>query len=556
MKGLKAFALIILVALYIWICEDDSSVIALAKFANGGTTYYVSPSGNDKNLGTETQPWKTIQKAADTLVAGDTVYIKAGSYKERLLLKNSGSSGNYITYAAYTGDTVTIDGSGISLSSDLDGLFVVTNKSYITISGLNIKNAGPNNNNNGIYVDSSSYITIEKNYTYNTVSSGIGVWNSDHITIDGNEVELACNDGEQECITVATTDTFEIKNNHVHDSGPGTNGGEGIDAKDGSTKGKIYKNHVHHINRLGIYIDSWDKNTSQLEVYQNVVHDCANDGFTLAAESGGLLENIKIYNNITYNNLYNGINISENGETIYSHPMKNIYVVNNTFYNNGNNSWGGGVSIENSDAENVVIRNNLCSQNVFYQIQVETSVKNLTVDHNLIDGYRGYDTETYGTDYVEGDPLFVSASGADFHLQQNSPAIDKGSSSDAPGNDYEGNPRPHGNGYDIGAYEYGSGTGSTTTTVSSSTTTMLSTTTTTSSELCPAENIYGEDAEETVFLRFFRDTVLSNTAEGQEIIRMYYEWSPTIVEMMNEDEEFKAQVKEMIDVIMPLLEEQ
>jgi hypothetical protein len=36
--------------------------------------------------------------------------------------------------------------------------------------------AGPNINNCGILVESSNNITIEKNYTYNTVSSGIGVW--------------------------------------------------------------------------------------------------------------------------------------------------------------------------------------------------------------------------------------------------------------------------------------------------------------------------------------------------------------------------------------------
>jgi hypothetical protein len=520
-------------------------------------TYYVSTTtGSNTNPGTEAQPWQTIKKAADTLVAGDTVYIKAGTYQERVAPKNSGTSGNYITYAAYTGDTVTIDGSSISLSlEDQDGLFVVENKSYIIISGLNIKNARPNDNNNGIYVDSSSYITIEKNYTYNTVSSGIGVWDSDHITIDGNEVELACNDGEQECITVSTTDTFEIKNNHVHDSGPGTMGGEGIDAKDGSTNGKIYKNHVHHIKRLGIYVDSWDKLTSQIEVYQNVVHDCADDAFTLAAESGGLLENIKIYNNIAYNNLYNGISISANGEAIYSHPMKNIYVVNNTFYNNGDSTWGGGVLIENPEADDVVIRNNICSQNGFSQIQVEASGKNLTIDHNLIDGYRGYATETYGTDYVTGDPLFVSPSGAvpDFQLQQNSPAIDKGSSSDAPADDYEGNVRPYGSGYDIGAYEYGSATTATTTTGPVTTTTIDSTTTTTTAGACPAEEIYGEDSEETELLRYFRDSILKQIPEGQELIRIYYLWSPTIVRTMEEDEAFKEDVQEMIDGVMHLL---
>jgi nitrous oxidase accessory protein NosD len=104
------------------------------------------------------------------------------------------------------------------------GLFVVEDTNYIKVSGLRIINAGPNDNNAGIYVDNSHHIIIENNYTYNTVSSGIGVWDGNNIIIDGNEVGLACNDGEQECITVSGTDTFEIKNNHVHEGGPGTNG--------------------------------------------------------------------------------------------------------------------------------------------------------------------------------------------------------------------------------------------------------------------------------------------------------------------------------------------
>ena len=81
----------------------------LGSFASG-TTYYVSPTGSDTDPGTESQPWKTIQKAADTLSAGDTVYIKAGTYQERVVPQNSGSAGIYITYSAYSGDTVTIDG--------------------------------------------------------------------------------------------------------------------------------------------------------------------------------------------------------------------------------------------------------------------------------------------------------------------------------------------------------------------------------------------------------------------------------------------------------------
>ena len=86
-------------------------------------------------------------------------------------------------------------------------------------------------------------------------------------------------------------------------------------------------------------------------------------------------------------------------------------------------------------------------------------MQTLTIDHNLIDGYRGTEGETRGSDYVEGDPLFANASGADYHLWENSPAIDAGSAVGAPSDDFDGRVRPlDGNGdgtaaYDIGAYE-------------------------------------------------------------------------------------------------------
>ena len=54
-------------------------------------------------------------------------------------------------------------------------------------------------------------------------------------------------------------------------------------------------------------------------------------------------------------------------------------------------------------------------------------------------------------------------------------------------------------------------------------------------------------------LTYYRDNVLIQTTEGQEIIRLYYEWSPVIVEMMEADEEFKKEVKEMIDGVLELI---
>jgi hypothetical protein len=109
----------------------------------------VAPSGKDSNPGTANQPWHIVQKAANTLVAGDTVYIQAGTYPEQVVPQNSGSAGNYITFAAYPGETVTIDGSGVALPEDLVGLFHITGKEYIRVSGLRIIDAGPNNDNEG-----------------------------------------------------------------------------------------------------------------------------------------------------------------------------------------------------------------------------------------------------------------------------------------------------------------------------------------------------------------------------------------------------------------------
>ncbi len=72
-------------------------------------------------------------------------------------------------------------------------------------------------------------------------------------------------------------------------------------------------------------------------------------------------------------------------------------------------------------------------------------------------------------------------------------------------------------------------------------------------ELCPAEILYGEDSPEVVLLRYFRDTVLHKTAEGQAIIRLYYEFSPSITDAMEGDEKFKSEIKAMFDSILLLM---
>jgi hypothetical protein len=70
---------------------------------------------------------------------------------------------------------------------------------------------------------------------------------------------------------------------------------------------------------------------------------------------------------------------------------------------------------------------------------------------------------------------------------------------------------------------------------------------------CPVTAIYGKHSEEVELLRNVRDGILINTREGQELIKLYYQWSPVIVKAMEADEEFKQEIKGMIDGIIPML---
>ncbi len=73
----------------------------------------------------------------------------------------------------------------------------------------------------------------------------------------------------------------------------------------------------------------------------------------------------------------------------------------------------------------------------------------------LVKGDRVYtekDLGDLGEGNLYGDPLFVKV-GYDYHLVEESPAVDSGTSVGAPSDDLDGVERPLGGGYDIGAYE-------------------------------------------------------------------------------------------------------
>lgn len=426
------------------------------------TNYFVSPSGNDNNSGLSLNlSWQTIQKATNTLQAGDSVFIKSGVYNERIQITNSGNQNNPITYIAFPGDTPVIDGTGISLGwwgglSDIEA-------DYITIQGLKLINS----DFAAIFVSNSRNIIIKNNKTLHSKSSGIYVHNSSNILADNNLIRYSNNGKGQECISIVGVNNFEVTNNEVC-NGVGLYAGEGIVIKTGENAeithtGIVYGNYVHGLpDDVGIYIGAYayGEHLYNIEIYNNIV--TTDIGIAVSSEQGGLTENINIYNNIVYNNKAAGIVITDWMDENEG-PKKDIRILNNTVYNTGyydsnGLAHGGGIWIQNEhpDSENFVIKNNIVSLGANYQILLNTGATSVsTIEYNLIHGFRGNDTrETKGSFYQESNPNFADTVTEDFHLLPSSAAIDNGTSVNAPSFDYDGISRPNGARYDIGAFEY------------------------------------------------------------------------------------------------------
>ena len=54
----------------------------------------------------------------------------------------------------------------------------------------------------------------------------------------------------------------------------------------------------------------------------------------------------------------------------------------------------------------------------------------------------------------------------------------------------------------------------------------------------------------------FKTTILSKSQEGQALIDLYHKWSPIIVRAVEGDEEFKQEVKDIVDEVLELMREE
>lgn len=387
-----------------------------------------SPSAADTNPGTQSQPWKTIQKAAASLGPGDTAIIMPATYTGDVSPAASGNASAPICYLARAGAVLH------------GGAFAITGRSYITLDGLRVENV---TGGDGIAVTGpGTDITISDNTVHDAEGSCISAWgcpgNTDptdpklcpygpfrcllNVSIVGNTLEL-CNDGGyNENLDVAQgVDGFVVRGNVLRDGAGGANGGEGIDLKEGVSNGVVAGNTINPLSRNpGIYIDGggyWAINPTP------TTHDIVLDGNLLIGEA--IRMNSEHQGNVAHilveNNVVTGA--PQDGIVVYQYPgstggMDGVTIVNNTTYGNSTSMpYWNGISLASSIATNVVIRNDIAFQNMGGQISAGTA----TNDHN-----------------VTTDPLFVNAASGDFHLQPTSPAIGAGSPTGAPSHDFDG----------------------------------------------------------------------------------------------------------------------
>lgn len=76
-----------------------------------GPAHFVDPvRGDDAAPGTERRPWRTINEALERLRPGDTLYLRGGTYFERVYCSIEGLPDAPITIRAYPGERAIIDG--------------------------------------------------------------------------------------------------------------------------------------------------------------------------------------------------------------------------------------------------------------------------------------------------------------------------------------------------------------------------------------------------------------------------------------------------------------
>ena len=374
-------------------------VLMLSPDVTHAAIYYVATTGNNSNPGSQTQPFRTINKGFSVLSAGDTLEIKGGTYPESIHLTGGFPTGNSwsnpVTIKAADGETVTV-------RPNVAGEWQVFNfgssgVQYIIMDGLIIDAV---KTRQGVNIHSGAH----------------------HIRLQNVEIKNAT---EQGIIIVGQytgiSDYNEFLNMNVHNNGT-TNKDHGIYM---ATNNNLVENGEWYDNAgYGIHLF----NGYGLQANDNIIRSNRVHGNGWAGGGGIILSSglrNSAYNNIVWDNIH-GMSVAYNG-------VADTKLYNNTVYDN---KGGKGIRIR-PGSTNTTVMNNIVYAN---GTDILDEANNSTISNNLTT-----------------NPNFTNASAQDFSLKDGSAAIDAGMTIAAVTLDISGTPRPQGNSYDIGAYEYQTG---------------------------------------------------------------------------------------------------
>jgi len=159
----------------------------LSFFAAGNVfaaEYYVSTTGSDSNPGTLAAPFATLQKGADTAVAGDTVWIRGGTYTittpktsgAGIQLSKSGTSDtNRIKYWAYPGETPLFDFTNMTISTSGYTFGFVISGNWVHLKGIEECCVPMNTSSNNGFASEGTNNIYELLNAHNNSGSGMQI---------------------------------------------------------------------------------------------------------------------------------------------------------------------------------------------------------------------------------------------------------------------------------------------------------------------------------------------------------------------------------------------